>query len=108
MGQSRGTGAEQMKIKLFVLYFVVAVMLLMLTFRVDGYLQNSTLGKVSTIASYIILAVLLTLVASFLSPLVTHLLFSRLRERGGTMDTAATAGITFLLFCLISILFGPL
>ena len=97
-----------MKIGLFVLYFMAAVMLLMLTFRVDEYLQNSTLSKLSTIASYIVLAGLLTLIASFLAPGLTHLLFPRLKGRGGPMDIAATAGITFLLFCLISVLFGPL
>src|SRR5262249_2525950 len=63
--------------------------------------------KASTIASYVILAVLLTFVASFVAPAVTQLLFPGLRGRG-VANAMATAGMIFLLFCVISALFGPL
>jgi len=96
-----------MKITLFFLYFVASIVLLMLTFRIDEYSRNSILSKASTIASYVILAVLLTFVASFVAPAVTQLLFPGLRGRG-VANAMATAGMIFLLFCVISALFGPL
>jgi len=96
-----------MKTALSVGYFVASLALLMFTFRIDYYLQNSTLSKTSTVASYVILALLLTFVASFLAPKIMRLLFPRLSEKGNIIAAIAIAGIIFILLCAISVLFGP-
>jgi len=95
-----------MKIVHFAVYFAVSLALLMLTFRIDQYLRNSTLSKTITVASYIILAFLLSLIAVYLVPSVTCLILPKLLE-GGWADAIMTAGIIFVLFCAISVLFGP-
>jgi uncharacterized membrane protein len=107
VGQSSSTGAKKMKVALFTLYFAISVALLMLTFRIDEYLRNSTLSKTSTIISYFILAFLLSVIAAYLAPWVAHLLFPKLRE-GGWTEAIMIGGIIFLLLCMIGALFGPL
>jgi hypothetical protein len=95
-----------MRIVFVTTYFVVSLVLLMLTFRIDEYLRNSMLSKTSTIVSYLILALLLTIVAAYLAPWAAHLLFPKL-SKGSWAGVIAIAGITFALFCVISALFGP-
>lgn len=93
-----------MKATLCAVYFIVSVSLLMITFRIDEYLSNSTLSRTSTIISYIILGFLLSGIAAYLAPWITHLLFPKLREWA---EAIATSGIIFVLLCCISVLFGP-
>jgi hypothetical protein len=94
-----------MKAVFFGMYFIVSVGLLMLTFSITGYLSNTTLSKTSTVLSYFILALLLT-IAAYLATWISRLLFPKLRE-GGWADVTATAGVIFLLLCLLSAIFGP-
>lgn len=95
-----------MKLPLVSMYFLVSLALLMLTFRLDEYLQNTMLSKTSTVLSYSVLAFLLTIIAAYLAPWSAHL-FSKL-SKGSWIDVLTTAGISFALFCLLSLFFGPL
>ncbi len=89
------------------LYFGASLVLLMLTFRIDEYLQNFTFTKSSTVASYVILAFVLTLLAYFVAPWLTRLLLPK-SEASNTARALATAGIAFLVLCVMSVLLGPL
>jgi hypothetical protein len=107
MGQSCGPGAAKMKAPIFTLYFTISIALLTLTFRIDEYLRNSTLSQTSTIVSYVIVALLVSVIAAYVAPWTARLLFPSL-PTGGWAHATTTAGISFLIFCLVSALFGPL
>ena len=101
-------GKPELKVKIsqFTVYYSISVVLLMLTFRVDIYLKNFTFSTVRTLGTYFVLAFLLTAIAIYVVPwIVSHLLAHI--ETSGWIDVMMTVLITFCLFCIMSISFGP-
>lgn len=96
-----------MKAVSFGVYFVFSVCLLMLTFNIAEYLSNTNRSKISTISSYIILALLLSIIGAYLVPWVVRFLLPKL-SGSGWVSTGIISGIIFLLLCLVSTIFGPL
>lgn len=95
-----------MKTFSFAIYYLVCVAALMTTFPIDEYLRNFRFTAASTIVSYLLLGLALSIVAVYIAPWIVSHLFPRLR-RSPWADTFLTAVTTFFIFCAFSIFFGP-
>src|SRR5690348_8673810 len=98
---------KMMKLLLSGVFYVTTVVLLMLTFRVDEYLSNFNFGRWTTVGSYFLLALLVTIVAMCIAPFAASYIFNRQRS-GDWREAIVTAIVCFLVLCLIGVSFGPL
>lgn len=96
-----------MKTFSFVIYYLICVAVLMTTFRIDDYLRNFHFPAATTIASYFLLALLLSVVAVYIAPWTISHMFPGL-HRNPWADASVTAVLTFVIFCALGISFGPL
>lgn len=95
-----------MKTFFFAIYYLICVAVLMTTFRIDDRLRNFRSGPARTIASYCLLALLLSVIAVYAVPWIVSHVFPRLHRKPWA-DAFGTAVSTFVIFCMLSISFGP-
>jgi hypothetical protein len=89
-----------MRIAITFLFYVITCGLLMVKFRVDEYLRNFSFPYPMTIASYLVVAVLVTSISMGIAPLVSKWLAKK-------ESVLLTSFVSFVLLVVVSILFGP-
>jgi hypothetical protein len=85
------------------IYFLLACGLLMVTFRIDEEFRYFRTPRSIIVTSYVLLAVIMTVVCLWLAPLV-----DRLFKQETRVGSALLTGLfSFMCLCVIAVLFGP-